>query len=239
LKELPPEFGEISSRNITQNKQVGIGDWTDGEIYYLLRTGIKRDGQYIPPYMAKFPNASEEDIYSIIAWLRSDKFCVQPSTTEASESKPSFLTKFLSRVAFKPLPINKAPIPSPDTTNKVEWGRYLSTAVYGCYACHSADFKTMNEVEPEKSGGYFGGGNVMKDLSNKDVVTSNLTFDETGIAKLTLEQFINEVRYCKKPDGSMLRYPMFPHNGLTDSEVAAIYEYLKTLPKINHKIASN
>lgn len=42
-------FGNLFSQNITQDKTVGIGDWTDGQIIYLLRTGIKRDGQYAPP----------------------------------------------------------------------------------------------------------------------------------------------------------------------------------------------
>src|SRR6478609_1591499 len=123
LKELPAEFGTVYSRNITADPEVGIGNWTDGEILYLLRTGIKRDGQYIPPYMSKFHSASDEDMYSVIAWLRSDK--VLPSTEEPPVSEPSFLVKLLSHVAFKPLPYPEKPIPGPDTNNVVERGRYL------------------------------------------------------------------------------------------------------------------
>jgi mono/diheme cytochrome c family protein len=236
LKELPAEFGEIHSRNITNDPEVGIGSWTDGEIYMLLRTGIKRDGQYIPPYMAKFPLASDEDLYSVIAWLRSDNFLVQGSKTEAPESKPSLLTKILSRVAFKPLPYAGKPVSQPDTTNVEAHGKYLATAVYGCYACHSADFKTMNEMEPEKSGGYFGGGNMMADLQGNPVPTTNLTFDETGIVRYTPEEFIQAVKYGKKKNGEPTRYPMFPHTQLTDNEVTAIYAYLKTVPKIQNKL---
>lgn len=236
LKELPAEFGDIYSRNITNDPEKGIGTWTDGEIYYLLRTGVKRDGQYLPPYMAKFPLASDEDLYSVIAWLRSDHQAVQGTKEEAPESSPSFLTKFLSRVAFKPLPYKGEPIAQPDTSDAVAHGRYLSTAVYGCYACHSADFKTMNETEPEKSGGYFGGGNQMKNMEGQLVVTSNLTFDETGIASYSEEDFIQAVKYGKKRNGELVRYPMFPHIQLTDAEVKAIFAYLKTVPKISHRV---
>lgn len=238
MKEAPEIFGEIYSRNITNDPEIGIGSWTDGEIYTLLRTGLKRDGQYIPPYMAKFPLASDEDLYSVIAWLRSDKFCVQPSTVEPPESKPSFLTKFLSHVAFKPLPYAGKPIPQPDTNDVVAHGKYLATAVYGCYGCHSADFTKMNELEPEKSAGYFGGGNQMIGLKGETVITSNLTFDETGIAQYTPEEFIQAVKYGKKKNGELTRYPMFPHPGLTDNEVRAIYAYLKTVPHIKNQIKS-
>lgn len=237
LKELPPEFGTIYSRNITQDKEAGIGNWTDGEIYNLLRTGIGKNGQYIPPYMAKFPLASDEDLYSVIAWLRSDKMAVQATTVEAPPSSPSFLTKFLAHIAFKPLPLPKAPIPNPDTADQIDHGKYLATAVYGCYACHSADFKTLNEVEPEKTGGYFGGGNKMLDMNGQVVVTSNLTFDPTGLAAWSEEEFLQATKYGKRKNGKLVRYPMFPHTQLSDKEVGAIYAFLKTVPPIQNQIS--
>lgn len=236
LKELPAEFGEIYSRNITQDPDKGIGTWTDGELFYLLRTGIKRDGQYLPPYMAKFPQASDEDLYSVIAWLRSDNYAVQATKEEAVESKPSFLVKLLSHLAFKPLPFPENPIPQPDTNNVVEHGKYLANAVYNCYPCHSADFKTLNVMEPEKSGGFYGGGNKMPNMEGEIIVTANLTFDETGIAAYTEDEFIQAVKYGKKRNGELTRYPMFPHTQFTDNEAKAIYAYLKTVPKIHNEI---
>src|SRR5688500_8234532 len=35
------QFGSVYSKNITKHAENGIGKWTDGEIAYLLRTGIK------------------------------------------------------------------------------------------------------------------------------------------------------------------------------------------------------
>ena len=61
LLDIPKEFGTAYSGNITQDKEHGIGQYTDGELAYLLRTGVKRNGQYCPPYMPKFPHMSDEE----------------------------------------------------------------------------------------------------------------------------------------------------------------------------------
>jgi mono/diheme cytochrome c family protein len=71
MPDLPTQFGEAWSRNITGHPVRGVGSWTNGEIAYLLRTGIARDGRYTPPWMVKLPNASDEDLRDIIAFLRS------------------------------------------------------------------------------------------------------------------------------------------------------------------------
>jgi hypothetical protein len=76
----------------------------------------------------------------------------------------------------------------------------------------------------------------MTDKDGKEIVTSNVTFDETGIAKYTEDEFIQAVKYGKKRNGQMVRYPMFPHIQLTDGEVKAIFAYLKTVPKIKNEI---
>ena len=52
MVDLPPQFGWAHSANITRDPETGIGTWTDGELAYLLRTGVTRDGRYTPPWMA-------------------------------------------------------------------------------------------------------------------------------------------------------------------------------------------
>jgi mono/diheme cytochrome c family protein len=236
LLDVPLEFGTIYSKNITHDAAMGIGNWTDGELYYLLRTGIRRDGQYIPPYMVKFPLAADEDVKSIIAWLRSDAHAVQASQEEAPETEPSFLTKFLCRVAFKPFELPKEEILYPDTTDKVASGKYLATAVFACFACHSADFKTMNELEPEKSVGFFGGGNPLLNKKREVIYSANITLDETGIGAYSEEEFVTVLKTGKKKDGTQLRYPMIPYSVLSDDEAKAIYAYLQTVPKIKNDV---
>lgn len=233
------EFGKIVSRNITQDPEIGIGKWSDAQLTYFIRTGINPfTGKYSPPYMPKLMHISDEDLNSIIAFLHSDDPLVQADKTEGPVSEPSFLTKFLCLVAFKPFPFPEKPIPNPDTTNQLEWGKYLALYQLECFACHSADFKKMNVFEPEKSLGFFGGGNVMRNDHGEMITTLNLTPDEeTGIGKWTEEEFVKAVKFGIVPNGPALRNPMVPFAQLTDEEAKAIYAYLRTVPKIKHAIS--
>jgi len=236
MLDAPPEFGEIYSQNITQDNNVGIGSWTDAELLYLLRTGIKKDGQYSPPYMAKLPVMADEDLNAIIAFLRSDDPLVNPDPTPDIPSKPSFLTKMLSRLEWKPLPMPDKSIPLPDSTNTVAVGKYLAHNL-DCFSCHSADFKTNNFLQPELSEGYFAGGNKPLDLEGRVKLTSNLTPDkETGIGNWSKEQFILAVKYGQIEGEQALSYPMMPYTQLTDKEAGAIYDYLQTLDPVKNKV---
>ena len=233
-----PEFGIINSKNITNDSDIGIGKWTDAQLIYFIRTGINPfTGQFVPPYMPKLIHISDEDLSSIVAFLRSDRPEVQASKDELPESEPSFLTKFLCLIAFKPFEYPKEVIPDPDTTNQLTWGKYLTLYQLECYACHSKSFETMNMLEPEKSEGFFGGGNIMTALDGSKITSLNITPDEeTGIGKWSEEQFINAVRNGIVPKGPSLRQPMMPFVYLTDEELKAIYAYLKTIPKLKNNV---
>ncbi len=240
LPDLPPEFGVAYSKNLTHDKNVGIGGWSDGEIAYMLRTGIRRDGKYTPPWMIKLHGIQDEDILSIIAFLRSDDSLVLADPTPDKESEPTFLAKFLSHVAFKPYPYPDHPIPAPDTTDKVKWGRYLAVEAFDCWPCHSGDFKKMKQFEPEKSYLFMGGGNLMPDLGGNMIVTANLTPDaETGIGKWSEDDFVKALHGGMRPDGRILRYPMVKYSELTESELRAIYAYLRTVPALGHPLDRN
>ena len=65
----------------------------------------------------------------------------------------------------------------PNPSDEMAWGRYLVVAL-DCYGCHSADFKTVNILQPEKTPGYLGGGNQLVDLRGKPIWSANITFDE-------------------------------------------------------------
>jgi mono/diheme cytochrome c family protein len=108
LADVPTSFGVAYSKNITRDPIYGIGAWSDGEIAYLLRTGITRSGRYAPPWMPKYPHMSDEDLESVIAFLRSDDPVTAPvAVNPPGVSKPSFLTKLLTHLVFKPLPYSK------------------------------------------------------------------------------------------------------------------------------------
>ncbi|MBD0284185.1 MAG: c-type cytochrome [Flavisolibacter sp.] len=232
------QFGTIYSRNITKDPEYGIGKWTDGQIAYLLRTGIKPDGTFLP-VMAKLSKMSDEDLQSIIAFLRSDHPWVQPDRTHLPPSKYSFFAKFLTNIgAVKPMPYPQGAVPEPDTTNPVKWGEYIALHRVECYSCHSKDFATNDYANPEKSKGFFGGGNAFTFPGGYKIYSRNLTMDEeTGIGKWSEEDFVRAVKQGQLPDNQPgLRPPMKPYTQLSDAEIKAIYAYLKTLPIIHNKV---
>lgn len=236
MLDAPPEFGVVYSPNITQDKEYGIGSWTDGEIAYLLRTGIKKTGQYAPPYMAKLPHLADDDMNAVISFLRSGNKAVAPVAKEDKPCEPSFLTKALCNAVFKPFPYPDHSIEMPDTNNKKEWGKYL-VFNFECFSCHSADFKSNDFLNPEKSVGYLGGGNMMLNMEGEKIFTSNLTpHKELGIGSWTEEEFIKAVKYGIREGEVALRYPMQPYVHLSNSEIGAIYQYLQSVPPIENKI---
>lgn len=238
LADAPPEFGPIYSKNITRHPDKGIGTWTDGELAVLLRTGLSRDGRYVPPPMPKLPHLSDEDLASVIAFLKSDDPMVAPLAIDPpGVSQPSFLTKALTYVAFKPLAYPTHPIAGPPPGDTIALGRYLVTNLE-CYACHSSSFTSNNILEPEESAGYLGGGNAMIDLRGQTILTANLTPDEaTGIGRWSEADFVRALKRGFRPDNKPIRYPMTPMVDLSDDEAAAIYAYLRTVPPISNAVA--
>ncbi len=231
-------FGELWSGNITNHPTKGLGKYTDGELMYLLRTGIKKDGHFAGPFMP-FTNISDHDLASVIAYLRSD-----PPSMKASDavrtSNPSFLVKALYKLgAINPLPYDGKPIVAPDASDQLAYGRYLATAVYQCHDCHSASFETNDPFNPEKSPGFFGGGNPCEDPDFNIVPSRNITpHAEHGIGNWTEEDFFKAVKAGIRPDGSALSIAM-PRFALLDSaEVSAIWAYLQTVPALGEPVAT-
>ncbi len=240
MPDLPPEFGKSWSANITHHPESRLTGYTDGELAYLFRSGVKRDGSYTPPWMPKFPHLSDYDLHSIITYLRSEQPELEPSDKAQPACQPSFLVKFLCRMAFKPLPYPTEEIKAPPIEDKVAYGKYMATGKVDCFSCHSPSFETTNIMEPEKTPGFFSGGNPMPNLKGVVIPTANLSMDkETGIGNWTEEQFIKAVRFAQRPDGRALRYPMEPFAEMTEEEAAAIWAYLQTIPVIKNEVPRN
>ena len=74
FKIVDPRCGTIYSKNITPDKETGLGNWGDKEITRAIRDGISRGGKLLCPTVmpwqayAKF---SDDDIRAIIAYLRA------------------------------------------------------------------------------------------------------------------------------------------------------------------------
>ncbi len=233
LMEKDPDFGTFYAQNITQHPEAGIGKYTDGELMYLFRTGIKRDGQYALPFMPRFNHMSDEDVKSVIAYLRSDARRVQPVDVKQPPQEPTLLAKILANLAFKPLPYPGKEIIAPAPTDKVAYGKYLLTGVLECYGCHSESFETVDVINPENSPGYLAGGNMLKhpQFETELVPSANITMHpEKGLGKWTEEQFAQAVRFGQGADGKGLSPAMPKYTLLTDEDISAIWAYLQTVP---------
>jgi mono/diheme cytochrome c family protein len=70
-----PGLGVFYGRNLTPDKETGIGAWTDGQIATALTTGKRPDGRELAPIMPwrAYASLTREDTLAIIAFLRSLK----------------------------------------------------------------------------------------------------------------------------------------------------------------------
>jgi cytochrome c553 len=234
LNDLPRIAGKLYSANLTQSRTNGIAPkYSDAELFYLLKTGIARNGEFLP-FMMK-PMMADEDINDIIIFLRSGDEAVAAADTTVGLSHINFIGKIGLRLASGPQPYNKG-VARPDENNDTAYGRYL-VAVTGCYHCHSPKPLGLDFFTPEHSKGYMQGGMKFKNTQGKKFYSPNLTPDkETGIGNYNLQDFTKAVRAGITPSGRKLKPPMDHFTHLDDKEVNAIYAYLHTLPPIHHKI---
>ena len=67
-----PPF-KVTAPNITQDKDTGIGKWSDADIKKLLRTGVRPDGVAIAPIMPTgfYGIITDRDMNAIVAYLRT------------------------------------------------------------------------------------------------------------------------------------------------------------------------
>ena len=68
-----PGLGVFNGRNITPDKETGIGAWTDEQIATAITTGRRPDGRQLAPIMnyPAFVNLTKDDVAAIVAYLRS------------------------------------------------------------------------------------------------------------------------------------------------------------------------
>jgi mono/diheme cytochrome c family protein len=234
LNDLPKIAGHLYSANLTQSKTNGVPpNYTDAELFYLLKTGIAQNGEFMP-YMMR-PMMADEDISDIIAYLRSDYEAVATADTTVGHTQINFIGKTGIRFASKPQPYNKG-VPRPNENDPVAFGRYL-VAVIGCYHCHSKKVLGLDYFNPENSKGYLQGGIKLKDPKGKRLYGPNLTPDkETGIGNFSENDFKKAIQEGVTPSGRKLSPPMGKFKSLTNDQVHAIYVYLHSLQPVHHKI---
>lgn len=219
-------FGTIYTPNITQDKEYGIGNYTDGQLYRLLRTGIKADGELMLPLMPRLTIAADEDIHAIIAYLRSDAAPVQASQKQHPPFQPTFLAKALTNFVFKPMPFKEEYPAKPALSDSIAYGRYLVNNSYGCYFCHSGGLDAWDLDNPPNTPGYLGGGTEFVFPEHVVVSPSLLMDGESDVSKWSVDQFVGAVKYGQRPNKPAYQLPMHPYNFLDSAEIRTIHQYL-------------
>jgi mono/diheme cytochrome c family protein len=225
--------GKVCAQNITQDMETGIGGWTDGEIMRAVREGVAKDGHALFPMMPYqgLRAMSDEDMRSVVVYLRS----VKPVHKQTPEVQLDFPVNYLIKLAPRPL---DGPVPTPTPSDGLAYGKYL-TVLAGCVECH-----TQHEKGDPVAGMEFAGGWVLS-MPWGRVVTLNITPDpETGIGNMTREQFIGRFKAFEgmqptsAAPGRNTIMPWLTMAKLPESDLGAIYDYLRTVKPIKNKIAT-
>ncbi|MGD2130691.1 MAG: cytochrome c [Lysobacterales bacterium] len=204
-------------RNITQDKETGIGSWTDEQIIHAIREGVRPDGRVLGPPMpfGMYRQISDNDVKAIVAYLRT----VKPVHNTPEPSHYDF-----------PLPPSWGPsvghVPDPDHNDKVAYGAYLAGPLGHCIECHST---------PDKNGvpdvvNHLGAGGMEFPGPWGVSVSRNIT--PTGLAHRSDAEIKKIITTGVRDDGTRLLPPMGVHYyaHLTDTDLTDIVDYLRTLP---------
>ena len=216
-------IAKIYSKNITPDKETGIGKYTDEEIARVLRYGVHPNGSPVLDFMP-FHNTSDEDLTAIISYLRAQK----PVRNVIPENSYSVMGKLVKAFLIKPVgPDGEVPkAVKRDTT--AAYGQYLAVSVAECNGCH-----TKRDLAGKFTGEPFAGGNEIEGF-----VTPNLTPDPSGrIHNWTQQDFIDRFRMGKLYPNSPMPWNSFKR--MTDDELKAIYTFLRsTKPVKTEKIVN-
>ncbi len=221
--------GVFYSRNITPYK---LSNWTDGEIFRTITTGVDRDGNALFPVMPYhyYGMLDKEDIYSIIAYIRT----LPSIKNDVPKSKADFPFSIIQHLIPQKANLQNKPAES-DT---LAYGKYLVTAS-GCVECHTKDKKGQIIAGLE-----FGGDREFK-LPAGIVRSSNLTSDVNGLKLWTAEQFIKRFKIYQdtsfhSPTLSEKDFntimPWMMYSKMKESDLNAIFKYLQTVKSIANKV---
>lgn len=216
-------FGAFFSRNITPDKETGIGLLTDAEIARELRYGVKPNGEAVLPFMP-FQNLTDEELTAVISYLRS----VKPVRNAVPQHNYNLMGKVIKAFMIKPQGPTEPLRKSITADTSVTYGRHLVMAVANCNECH-----TKRNGIGDYVGEPLAGGTVFEEKGHARLVSPNLTPDPaTGrIYHWSLEMFMKRFR-----SGKLIKHSHMPwetYGRMTDGELKAIYNYLKTLPPVN------
>jgi len=212
-----PPF-KVTAPNITQDKDTGIGKWSDADIKKVLRTGIMPNGAHVAMVMPTgfYHIMTERDLDAVVAYLRTIK--------PISNKVPAPVYKMPQVEAV--FPGGEKPFTEAMMKDKVKKGFYLATIAH-CMECHTPMEKGQHPWNKMGAGGFEFPGPWGVSVSR------NITSSKTkGIGAWTDAQIKTAITTGVSKDGSHLKPPMGFHYyaSLTPADLDAIVAWLRTLP---------
>jgi mono/diheme cytochrome c family protein len=234
--DIPDEGFRVVVPNITQDKETGIGSWTDDQILRAVRDGVSRDGRLLMPPMpfASWKAMSDDDARAIVAYLRT-----VPAVRNAV-SREGNRIPFLLRIGTALGLIHHEPatgVKAPERADKRAYGAYL-TKLGLCWECHSLGKGGPSDGEDDLMAG---SGRALFEPEFGRVHARNLTPDpETGLGRYTADQIKRALRTGRRLDGRPMGPPMslvVPHVSHWDEDdLDALATYLTSLRPIRHQV---
>lgn len=237
-RPFPIPLGTVYSTNITQDKETGLGNWTDQQIYDAMVKGVRRDGSRILPVMPyeRYSGMAQEDLKALIAFLRTLKPAQKP-TPELQTWAP-FARSIGTRLYLAVFGRFSNP-PAQAPKSGIERGRYLSDHVALCGDCHTP----RNFLGVPNHSLYMAGAN--EKIGPLGEAVPNITPDkETGIGDWKREEIAELLISGIKPDLDNVQGLMeeviqgTPHGykDMTKQDALVIADYLKSIPAIKNKV---
>jgi mono/diheme cytochrome c family protein len=215
-------FGTFYTRNLTPDKETGIGNFTDAEIARVLRYSVKKNGESVLPFMP-FQNMSDEDLTAVISYLRSTK----PVANKVPDHKYNVLGKAIKAFLIKPMNPTEPIQTSVKADTSAAYGKHLVMAVANCNECH-----TKRNGIGDYVGEPLAGGTKFEEEGKPALISPNLTPHPSGrIYGWSQEIFIQRFRMGKLIPYSHMPWESFSR--MSDDELKAIYNYLRTLKPID------
>lgn len=225
--------GTFYSKNLTPHN---LNNWTDGEIFRAMVTGVSKDGSPLFPVMPykNYQKLDREDLYAVIAYLRT----LPTVENDVPESSANFPMNFILHTIPGDAKVENK---RPDRSNSIAYGEYMFTAA-SCADCH-----TQAEHGEPIEGMELAGGFEFH-LPNGTVRSANITPDEeTGIGSWTKEAFMAKFKsfsdsvFAPTPvqEGELNTImPWIMYSGMKEEDLGAIYEYLRTVKPIKNKVVT-
>ncbi len=210
------------AKNITPDRETGIGAWTDDQIVNAIRNGQKRDGTFLGPPMsfAWYKRMSDTDVKAIVAYLRT----VKPIRNEVPAS-----TYQIPLNGYGPMVTTVPDVPKTDI---VKYGEYLAGPVGHCMDCHTT---LVNGVQDMAQLGR--GANVFHKpfIFDWSAVAANITPHPTaGLGQWTDEEIKTAITTGVSRNGRQL-LPFMPYDlyaKMQESDLDAIVAYLRSIPPL-------